>query len=182
MFGEILKKLRKERKMTQSQLAEMFGYSHVAVVKWENGSREPDFATLIKLSEFFGVSIDFLITGKEFKKSEYKIFSLLCEKFGENEKKVASELGIARPSGFCEQFELSAEEKAKIAEKFQLKFDPFIKQVDTGSENCYDVYYSQMIKIFNAVSAEDRAMCVGYIAGLLQKRGIDIQSILENRQ
>lgn len=64
MFAETLKQLRKDRNLTQIQLAEYFGYSHVAVVKWENGTREPDFATLIKLADYFEVTTDYLL-GRE---------------------------------------------------------------------------------------------------------------------
>lgn len=64
MFAENLKKLRKGKNLTQIQLADYFGYSHVAVVKWENGTREPDFATLIKLADYFEVTTDYLL-GRE---------------------------------------------------------------------------------------------------------------------
>lgn len=64
MFAENLRRLRKDKNLTQIQLAEYFGYSHVAVVKWENGTREPDFATLIKLADYFEVTTDFLL-GRE---------------------------------------------------------------------------------------------------------------------
>ena len=49
MFAERLKQLRKNNKITQNELAEHFGYSHVAVVKWENGTREPDFKRISQL-------------------------------------------------------------------------------------------------------------------------------------
>lgn len=64
MFAENLRQLRKDKNLTQLQLAEYFGYSHVAVVKWENGTREPDFATLIKLADYFEVTTDYLL-GRE---------------------------------------------------------------------------------------------------------------------
>ena len=61
MFKDNLKKLRKDNKLTQGELADHFGYSHVAVVKWENGTREPDFKTLKELATFFNVSVDYLL-------------------------------------------------------------------------------------------------------------------------
>lgn len=61
MFAERLKQLRKNNKITQNELAEHFGYSHVAVVKWENGTREPDFKTLKELANYFNVSVDYLL-------------------------------------------------------------------------------------------------------------------------
>ena len=64
MFKDTIKALRKERGLTQTELAEVVGFTHVAVVKWENGQREPDFSTLIKLADYFGVSTDYLL-GRE---------------------------------------------------------------------------------------------------------------------
>lgn len=58
--------LRKSAGMTQDALAERLGVTFQAVSKWENGKRSPDTDMLIKLSEYFHVSIDYLITGKEF--------------------------------------------------------------------------------------------------------------------
>ena len=56
-----LKALRQERGLSQQKLAELIGVSQQAVYKYEKLSVEPDIATLIKLSELFGVSIDFLV-------------------------------------------------------------------------------------------------------------------------
>ena len=53
--------LRKERNCTQSQIAEVIGCTYQAYQRYEKGLREPDFATLQKLSEFFGVSIDYIL-------------------------------------------------------------------------------------------------------------------------
>ena len=61
MFKERLKELRKMNGITQKELAEHLGFTHVAVVKWENGQREPDFSTIVKLSQFFNVSTDYLL-------------------------------------------------------------------------------------------------------------------------
>lgn len=64
MFGDKLKRLRAEKGVTQNALATYLGFTHVAVVKWENGQREPDFATLVKIAEYFDVSTDSLL-GRE---------------------------------------------------------------------------------------------------------------------
>lgn len=61
MFSEVLKQLRKDRKVTQTELGNFCGYSHVAVVKWENGQREPSIETLIKIADFFNVTLDYLL-------------------------------------------------------------------------------------------------------------------------
>lgn len=48
-------------KMSQEKLGKLVGVGRTTVTMWENGSNEPDNATLIKLAEIFGVSIDYLL-------------------------------------------------------------------------------------------------------------------------
>ena len=59
-FGEILKALRLENGVGQVELAEKIGVSKGIISLWENGLREPTLNSLIKLSQYFDVSIDFL--------------------------------------------------------------------------------------------------------------------------
>ena len=59
--GERLKKLRKERKKTQDEVAKLVGCGIVSVRDWEKGKRSPDTIYLIKLSELFGVSCDYIL-------------------------------------------------------------------------------------------------------------------------
>lgn len=56
MFGEKLRKIRKERKLTQEKLAEITGFSKSTISMYESGKREPDFETLGKIAECLGVS------------------------------------------------------------------------------------------------------------------------------
>lgn len=63
-----LKIIRKTRKLNQQRVALDLNISREALSYYENGKREPSFDLLIKMSEYFGVSIDFLITGKAFTK------------------------------------------------------------------------------------------------------------------
>ena len=59
----ILKKLRKERRMTQRELAEALHISQTSVSKYERGESEPDFSMLIEISDFFGITIDEFVRG-----------------------------------------------------------------------------------------------------------------------
>lgn len=61
MFQERLKQLRKDRKVTQVQLAAHLGYYHSAVVKWESGQCEPSYDILIKIADYFDVTLDYLL-------------------------------------------------------------------------------------------------------------------------
>lgn len=62
-FGENLQKLRKERSISQEQLAEELHVSRQTVGKWENGVTYPETECLILISDFFEVSIDILLKG-----------------------------------------------------------------------------------------------------------------------
>ena len=67
-FGLIgLKLIRKQRKINQLKVATDLNISREALSHYENGKRSPDINMLRKLSEYFNVSIDFLINGEEFK-------------------------------------------------------------------------------------------------------------------
>jgi len=58
-----LKELREARKINQKELGEIFGVAQNTISNWENGTREPDNETIIKLAEYFNVSTDFLLYG-----------------------------------------------------------------------------------------------------------------------
>ena len=63
-----LKNIRKQKKYSQLKVAMDLSISREALSYYENGKRSPDLDMLVLLSNYFGVSIDFLITGKEFSK------------------------------------------------------------------------------------------------------------------
>ncbi|MCL2518780.1 MAG: helix-turn-helix domain-containing protein [Oscillospiraceae bacterium] len=64
-IGEVIKKLRKERDVTQEKLADYLGISYQAVSKWENGTALPDITLVVPLANFFGVSADELFSLNE---------------------------------------------------------------------------------------------------------------------
>ncbi len=57
--------LRKQRYMTQADLAKELNVTYQAVSKWENAISEPDFKTMIKMSKIFKVSIYEFIEGEK---------------------------------------------------------------------------------------------------------------------
>ena len=63
-----LKIIRRQRKLNQLKVANDLNISREALSHYENGKRNPDLEMLRRLSRYFNVSIDFLITGKEFEK------------------------------------------------------------------------------------------------------------------
>ena len=56
-----LKTLREQNNLTQRSLAEKINVTHGAIGNWEMGKRDPDISTLVKIAEYFGVSIDYLV-------------------------------------------------------------------------------------------------------------------------
>ena len=66
--GSFLKDLRKEKGITQEQLAEELGVSGRTISRWETGKNMPDISLLVEIAEFFDVSIPEIIKGE--RKSE----------------------------------------------------------------------------------------------------------------
>ena len=56
-----LKELRKHRRVSQVKLALDLNMSQNSISRYETGEREPDFASLIKIADYFNVSIDYLL-------------------------------------------------------------------------------------------------------------------------
>ena len=76
-FGDRLRELRKERGMQQRELGELYELSSSAIGSYERNLREPTLELLLQLSEYFGVSVDYLLcrteerlTAKEYKEKD----------------------------------------------------------------------------------------------------------------
>lgn len=65
---EGLRQVRKLRNLNQQKVAMDLNISRESLSYYENGKREPSLALLVEMSRYFNVSIDYLITGKEFEK------------------------------------------------------------------------------------------------------------------
>lgn len=69
-IGETIKKLRKEREITQEEFAEILGVSCQSVSRWENDNCYPDIELIPTIAEFFGISTDRLMGVDETKEKE----------------------------------------------------------------------------------------------------------------
>ena len=80
-IAEMIKELRSDKGISQETLADVCGVSMQAVSKWENGQSCPDIAFLPLLAEYFGVSIDHLLTGRSHtaENMDKELFSDLSE-------------------------------------------------------------------------------------------------------
>ena len=64
-FEEKIIHLRKQKGLSQEELAEQLGVSRQAVSRWELGQTLPDIPNLVQLCELFGVSADYLVKDEE---------------------------------------------------------------------------------------------------------------------
>ena len=70
-IGIFIAELRKEKKLTQIDLANKLGITDRAISKWENGRGLPDLSLLTPLCEKLGVSINELLSGSRLDKKDY---------------------------------------------------------------------------------------------------------------
>lgn len=61
MFHTRLKELRELKDCSQQNIADFLGYSRAAISSYELGRTEPTYADLMKLADYFGVTVDYLI-------------------------------------------------------------------------------------------------------------------------
>ena len=89
-IGAFLKQCRKEKNLTQEQLAEKFGVSARTVSRWETGTNLPDLSILVELAEYYDVEMRELLDGERSqamnKEMRETLDKLQCMKNGQNEK------------------------------------------------------------------------------------------------
>ena len=71
-IGAFIARCRKEKNLTQMQLAELLGITNQAVSKWENGRGMPDMSLLQPLCDVLGISLNELFSGEHISAEEYK--------------------------------------------------------------------------------------------------------------
>ena len=64
-FGERLYKLRNDKNISQEELADILDVSRQSISKWENDKAYPEMARIMFMSDYFNVSLDYLIRGLE---------------------------------------------------------------------------------------------------------------------
>ena len=90
-IGELLKDLRKEKGLTQEQLAEQFNVSRKSVSRWETGNNLPNLDTLIEIADFYEIDLRELLGGErksEKMNKELKETVLKIAKYSNSEKEV----------------------------------------------------------------------------------------------
>ncbi len=97
MIGEKLRKLRRDRDMTQEMLASAFGVSPQAISKWECGDGYPDITLLPMIANYFKVTIDELMGNDEIGQQEdIRLYENTYHKIHDKVEQVEYILGYAR--------------------------------------------------------------------------------------
>ena len=68
-IGKFLQELRKEKGLTQEQVATHFNTTNRTISRWETGSNTPDISLLVEIAEFYGVDVREIIDGERKKEN-----------------------------------------------------------------------------------------------------------------
>lgn len=79
-IGDRIIDLRKQKGLSQGQLAELVGVSRQAVSKWESGQNSPDTIKLINLADILDTDVEYLATGRIVPKEESPIVLNMVQK------------------------------------------------------------------------------------------------------
>ena len=104
-IGDFLKVLRKEKELTQEQLAQHLHVSGRTVSRWETGSNMPDISLLIELAEFYDVSIPEIVAGErkdlQMNEATREVAKTMSE-YAENEKeRILRKIRLESILGVC---------------------------------------------------------------------------------
>lgn len=96
-IGALLKDLRKERNLTQEEIAGKFGVSQRSVSRWENGNTMPDISILIELADFYGADLREILSGERkavnMNGDIKETLVMVADYTEEQKKKIAKSLG-----------------------------------------------------------------------------------------
>lgn len=141
-IGEVISKLRKEKGLTQEQLANFVGVSTPAVSKWESGISYPDITMLPTLARFFTITIDELLNYNNMlsEEEENKIFLKCQEEF-----QVDIEKALVLCLSYIEKYSLNYTLKFRLAVLINTSYG-----VLEGEESLKKAY-GKTVPIFNDI-------------------------------
>lgn len=152
-FGLILKQLRTKKELTQNELAKILDVSKSNISKYEAGSIEPNMNILVRISEYFKVSVDYLL-GRE-DKSGHGLDK------GDIERRGLDGPGITDILGYCEeeekivtfpnklsyQIDCNSAKIADVANGIGVSEKVILKWLD-GTDDSYTNYYEKLSEYF----------------------------------
>lgn len=105
-IGNFLKKLRKEKGITQEQLAEILNVSGRTVSRWETGNNMPDISILVDIADYYDISIPEIISGERksemMNEEERKIAKTMSDYATTEKEKIFKEMKLQSVMGVCE--------------------------------------------------------------------------------
>lgn len=133
-FAENIKYLRRQNGLTQKEFAEKIGAGRVTVCNWEQGTREPELKVIIKIADFFQVSLDALILAEL--KPPVPLYAknvkYLRKKHEMTQDDMANLIGYRGKQGYnaieTGKLGLSVEKLEKISDYFGVTLDQLVKQ------------------------------------------------------
>lgn len=174
LIGEVVYKLRKEKGITQEQLANFIGVSTAAVSKWESGTSYPDITLLPAIATFFNVTIDTLLSFKiELSNEEVMALFSECEKLfsnGEIHKAIdkSKKYIIKYPSSYYLKLKIGClftmySWKSIVEEKCKEMIGHSIKLFEDVSKNCTKIKLVeqalfQLGALYQSIGEEDKAV------------------------
>jgi transcriptional regulator with XRE-family HTH domain len=132
-LAQNLRYLREQKGLSQREFSEIFGLSSSAVTMWEREQRKPDIEMIVRLSEYFDVTLDELVL-KELK-PPLPLYALNI-KYLRKKKEITQEdmavfLGFSGKSSLCAvetgKIGISIENLEKLADFFGVTLDQMVK-------------------------------------------------------
>ncbi len=137
MFSKNLRKLREFKNIDRNELADTLGLTYQAIAQYENGTREPNFDILKRISLYFGITIDYLINGEDENVNSVKIKNLI-KKLNYSIKEFSQDIGESTHE--IEKIVLDGIEPSEqiinsVCEKYSIPYSEFERKELTAMKN-----------------------------------------------
>lgn len=151
-IGIKIAKLRKERKITQEQLAEAVGVSIPAVSKWENQVTAPDIALLAPIARMLGTDVNDLLSFRD--EITEKEVDVLLKEIQQICKKSGFETGMEKAFSLVQEYPNNSYLKLKVANAVIMNAFTIEDIEDDKADQVFQIYTAKAEKLFEEVAYE----------------------------
>lgn len=176
-----LVKLREAQGLRQEDVAKILGVSRQAYCTYENDKRQAGYETLIKLADYFGVSVDYLLGHDNEKEGIRNMIRLkeLRTSIGLQQKEIASALNISKQS--YSNYELGQREPSlnmlcTLADYFNVSVD-YLLGHDCEKEMPAFQRKTEIQAYFDELSPYEQGEIIGYIKRILYNKGVNADKV-----